>query len=123
MQGHITVLFYVRRCYTDKEIIFIPLFIGTKLFVQFIGVFLAFSIRNIKIKGLNDSREVSAILYVTTAMTAVMAIIIFIFGDYINIDGAAYGFGATTGACCVLGLTFIPKVSCIVLCPYRWHVH
>jgi len=105
------VKFYVRRCYTDKEIIFIPLFIGTKLLIQFIGVFLAFSIRKVKIKGLNDSREVSAILYVTTAITAVTSVIIFIFGDYINVDGAGYSFGSTTGAYCVLGLIFIPKVS------------
>ena len=106
-----TVKFYIRRCFTDDEIIFIPILLGNKLIIQVIGVFLAFSIRKVKIKGLNDSHEVSAILYVTTAITFIMAIIIFIFGDYINIDGATYGFGATTAAYFVLGFTFIPKVS------------
>ena len=105
------VKFYVRNCFTDSDIIFIPIFTGTKLIVQVIGVFLAFSIRKVKIKGLNDSREVSAILYVSTALTITSVIMVFIFGDYININNSIYGFGAATMAYCVLAFIFIPKVS------------
>ena len=36
-----------------------------KIVIQLIGVVLAFSIRKVKIKGLNDSKEISIILYVT----------------------------------------------------------
>ncbi len=103
--------YYVRRCYSPAENYFLPVFIGSKILIQFIGVILAFSIRRVKIKGLNDSRQISTILYVTTALIFTMTVIIFIFVDYINIDVGANILNATTGALCVLGLIFIPKVS------------
>lgn len=64
-----------------------------------------------KIKGLNDSREVSAILYITTVITVAVFLVTFIFGDYINIDGGTYGLGISTATTFVLVLIFVPKVS------------
>ena len=71
-----------------------------------------------KIKGLNDSREVSAILYITTVITVAVFLVTFIFGDYINIDGGTYGLGISTATTFVLVLIFVPKVSkdCIMIC-------
>lgn len=78
--------------------------------VQAIGVFLAFSIRKVKIKGLNDSKQISAILYITTIITFTIAVSTFVFGDYINVDGTVYAIGISTATTFVLGLIFIPKV-------------
>jgi gamma-aminobutyric acid type B receptor len=81
--------------------------------LQAIGVFLAFRIKKVKVKGLNDSREVSAILYVTTIITVAVFLVTIIFGDYINIDGGTYmyGLGVSTATTVVLVLIFVPKVS------------
>lgn len=107
----IRVLFVVTRCFSSTEVIWLSFVIGYKLVIQAIGVFLAFSIRNVKIKGLNDSKEISMILYITTVITFVVAVSTFLFGDYINVDAAVYGFGISTATTVVLALIFIPKVG------------
>lgn len=83
---------------------------GYKFLLQAVGVFLAFSIRKVKIKGLNDSREVSVILYVNSLILFVIMLETLILGDYINVDGGVYGFGISTSTTIVLGFVFIPKV-------------
>ena len=83
---------------------------GYKLLLQAIGVFLAFSIRKVKIKGLNDSREVSIILYVNSLILFVTILETLILGDYINVDGGVYGLGISTATTILLGFIFIPKV-------------
>lgn len=106
----IRVTYRVERCYSDTEVIWLPIIIGYKLILQAIGAFLAFNIRKVKIKGLNDSREISAILYVTTILTFVVVVVNFVFGDYINVDGGVYGFVISTATTCVLTFIFVPKV-------------
>lgn len=92
-----------------------PIIIGYKLILQVIGAFLAYNIRKVKIKGLNDSREISAVLYVTTIITCAIAVVNFVFGNYINVDGAVFGFGICTATTCVLTFIFIPKVRVLLV--------
>ena len=73
-------------------------------------MYLAFKIRNIRIRGLNDSKQVSIILYVTSVIILVILIVNFVYGDYIDVDGFVYGFGLSTAVTFVLVLTFVPKV-------------
>lgn len=84
---------------------------GYKFLLQAIGVYLAFSIRKVKIKGLNDSKEVSIILYVTSGILFIIMLVTFILGDYINVDASVYGIGISSATFVVLGFIFIPKVS------------
>lgn len=103
-------MYTVHRCHSDTEAYWITALFLYKFVLQAIGVILAFSIRKVKIKELNDSREVSTILYVTTAILVAVVLCTFIFGDYINVDGAIFGFGICTATSFVLGLVFVPKV-------------
>ena len=105
------VKFTVKRCHSSTEYYWITVLFAYKFILQAIGVFLAFSIRKVKIKGLNDSKEVSAILYITTFITIAVFLVTLVFGDYINIDGGTYGLGISTATTSVLVLIFIPKVS------------
>ena len=98
------------RCLSSTEHYWISLLFGYKAIIQAIGLYLAFKIRKIKIRGLNDSREVSIILYVTSVIMLVILVNNFAFGDYIDVDGFVYGFGLSTAVTVVLCLTFIPKV-------------
>ena len=86
--------------------------------MQAIGVFLAFNIRKVKIKGLNDSKEISVILYITTVIVGIVILVTFVFGDYINVDAGTYGLGITTATTVVLTFIFVPKVSCLSLDNY-----
>lgn len=105
------VISTVKRCHSSTEYYWISVLFAYKFVLQGIGVFLAFSIRKVKIKGLNDSKEVSAILYITTAITVAIFLVTIVFGDYINVDGGTYGLGVSTATTSVLVLLFIPKVS------------
>lgn len=100
----------VSRCLSTTEPYWISLLFGYKAIIQAIGLYLAFKIRNIKIRGLNDSREVSIILYITSVLMIVILVNNFVFGDYIDVDGAVYGIGLSSAVTVVLCLTFIPKV-------------
>ena len=100
----------VSRCLSTTEPYWAGLIFGYKAIIQAIGIYLAFKIRNIKIRGLNDSKEVSIILYVTSVIMLVIIIVNFVYGDYIDVDGFVYGFGLSTAITFVLALTFIPKV-------------
>jgi len=81
-----------------------------KIVIQLIGVVLAFSIRKVKIKGLNDSKEISIILYITSIILVIVIVITLALGDYINVSGSIFSLGVSTATTVVLGFIFIPKV-------------
>ena len=101
----------VARCSSPTEAYWLGVLFGYKIIFQAIGVFLAFKIRKVKIHGLNESREVSAILYITSIMLVIMIVVSYAFGDYIDVEAAVFGFGLSTLITVVLGLTFVPKVK------------
>ena len=105
----------VERCYSKTEEIWVSIMVGYKVVMQAVGAFLAFNIRKVKIKGLNDSREISAILYITTILTLVLTLSNFLFGDIPSVDGTVYSMCISTSTTCVLGFIFIPKV-CLYTC-------
>ena len=66
--------------------------------IQLIGVVLAFSIRKVKIKGLNDSKEISIILYITSIILVIVIVITLALGDYVNVNGGTFGLGISTAS-------------------------
>ena len=103
----------VSRCLSTTEPYWLSILFGYKAIIQAIGLYLAFKIRNIKIRGLNDSREVSITLYISSVILFIVVVVTFVYGDYIDVDGFVYGFGLSTCATVVLSLTFITKVGII----------
>ena len=103
----------VSRCLSTTEPYWLSILFGYKAIIQAIGLYLAFKIRNIKIRGLNDSREVSITLYISSVILLVVVVVTFVYGDYIDVDGFVYGVGLSTAATVVLSLTFITKVGII----------
>lgn len=76
-----------------------------------VAVILAFSIRKVKIKGLNDSKEISAIVYITSIILVLTIVMTLALRDFINVSGTVNAVGYSTAATVVLGFIFIPKVS------------
>ena len=79
--------------------------------LQVIAIILAFSIRKVKVKGLNDSKEISAIIYITSIILLVVVVTTLALRDFINVSGTINGLGFSTASTVVLGFIFIPKVS------------
>ena len=100
----------VSICTSPTEPYWVAALFGYKVIFQAAGVFLAFKIRKVKIRGLKESREVSAILYITSAILATMIVVSLAFADYTDVDSAVFGFGLCTATTVVLILTFGPKV-------------
>lgn len=76
-----------------------------------VAVILAFSIRKVKIKGLNDSKEISAIVYITSIILVLTIVMTLALRDFINVSGTVNAVGYSTAATVVLAFIFIPKVS------------
>jgi hypothetical protein len=112
----------VSRCLSKTEPYWISILFGYKAIIQIIGLYLAFKIRKIKISGLNDSREVSIALYVTSIIVLVILVTNFVFGDYIDVDGFVYGFGISTAVTVILSLTFFPKMVSLYRDPEGKHI-
>ena len=98
------------RCTAPAEPYWLGVLFGYKIVFQAIGVFLAFKIRKVKIRGLNESREVSAILYITSVILVAMIVATFPLGEYIDVEAVIFGVGICTATTVVLALTFVPKV-------------
>ncbi len=60
---------------------------------------------------LNDSKEVSLILYLTGLVLAAVITITFVFGSYLNIYSGTYAVGICATSTVILCVVFISKVE------------
>ena len=74
---------------------------------------MAFHIRRVKVKALNDSKEIAAIIYINSIILAVLAVTQFALENYHNVYAAMFGLALLIDATMFLGLIFIPKVRLI----------
>ena len=77
---------------------------------------MAFHIRRVKIKPLNDSKEIAVIIYTNSIMLVLVAVIEFALSAYHEVYAALLGLGIMMAATLFLALVFIPKVP---TCYYR----
>lgn len=82
------------------------------ILIQIIGIILAVQTRNVKVKALNDSKYIAALIYISTIVWLVTGIVIFILPwNIINISEMIYSGGLLLAVTAFLCLTFIPKVQ------------
>ena len=82
------------------------------ILIQIIGIILAVQTRNVKVKALNDSKYIAALIYISTIVWLVTGIVIFILPwNIINISEVIYSGGLLLAVTAFLCLTFIPKVQ------------
>ena len=82
-----------------------------KALLQLVAIFLAFHIRRVKIKALNDSKEIAAIIYINSIILALLVLTQFTLQYYQDIYSAMFGLALLVDATMFIGFTFIPKVS------------
>ena len=80
--------------------------------LQVFALYLAFQIRKVKVKGLDDAKYTAIVVFINTilAVTSLATIAIFSVTKYINTTSLIYGTSVWISATTVLGLMFIPKV-------------
>ncbi len=91
-------------------IIWLSISFAYKGLLQIIGMFMAFHIRKVKIKALNDSKQTVAIIYVNTILLIILTTSTFALDNYHNGHAAIFGLGLIIDATLFLGALFVPKV-------------
>lgn len=66
---------------------------------------------HLQIKVLNDSRDISLTLYLSSIILLAIVIISFVFKDHLNIYSASYCFGVPLSNAAVLIVVFFTKVN------------
>ena len=74
---------------------------------------MAFHTRRVKVKALNDSKEIAVIIYINSIILAVLAVTQFALENYHDAYAAMFGLALLVDATLFLGLMFIPKVRLI----------
>ena len=104
---------YVWQCYESGSVPFILdilIFIYLGL-LQFVGIILAFQTRKVKINVLNDSKSVTALIYISSIVLVVIVLIAFTSRGYINISAGVFSGLIISLATTFLAIIFIPKVG------------
>ena len=106
---------FVYVCDSKARNIFLGILYGYKMLLQIIALLFAFSIRKVRIKGLNDAKYIAAIIYVTSIVLAVIIVATYTLNDFINGFAALFCTGFLVGTSTILILVFVPMVHIIIL--------
>ena len=78
--------------------------------LQISALVLALKIRNVKIKVLNDSKAISVIVFVTSALDVGLIIVTLALENYINLRAVFFYGGVLSATTVFVGLIYVPKV-------------
>ena len=101
---------YIFICKSNARDITLAFLYGYKGFLQIVALILAFSIRKVKVKGMDDAKYIAAAVYVTSIVTAVVLVSTYTLSNYINVNAVLFSTGFFLGTTIILILVFIPKV-------------
>ena len=83
---------------------------GYMALLQIVAIFFAFGTRKVKVKGLDDSLYIAAIIYITTILLVVIIIVSLLLNDKVNTYTAILGACILIATTVIVGLVFVPKV-------------
>ena len=106
---------YVFLCAGSTTAIWEAISFGYKALLQLGAIFMAFTTRKVKIKGLNDTKEIYTIIYINTVFITVLIGTEFALRMHRDAYISLYGVAIFSQATLFLTLTFIPKVSYIYI--------
>ena len=98
-------------CDSTSRDIFLGVLYGYKMALQVIALVLAFSIRKVKVKGLDDSKYIAAAIYITSIVLAVIIVLTYSLKGFINVFAVVFCTGFVGGTTVILLLVFVPLVS------------
>lgn len=90
--------------------IIIGLYNGYKVIIQVVALVLAFLTRKVKVKGLDDSKYIAVIVYITSIVLAILILSEYTLKEFINARAVIFSTGVIVSSTCILGFVFIPKV-------------
>ena len=98
-------------CLNHDAVVWLAISYAYKGLLQLSAMFMAFHTRTVKIKVLNDSKEIAVIVYVTSIILVLLAVVEFALNRYHEVYTGLFGLALLLEATVFLTLVFIPKVS------------
>ena len=111
----ITINYEHWECYggdSSAPFVWLTLIFAYLVVLQIIGILLAFQTRKVKIKILNDSKYVAALVYISSIVLVILALVTFTLPSYPNVLELLFSGGILVATTMFLILIFIPKVEC-----------
>ncbi len=102
---------FIFVCASTAATVWIAISFGYKALLQLGAIFMAFTTRKVKIRGLNDTKELYTIIYINTVIITMLIVTEFTLRSHRDVYVTLYGLAIFAGATLFLGLTFIPKVG------------
>ena len=100
--------FYI--CDSKNRSIALGILYGYKAALQVIALVFSFSIRKVRVKGLNDAKYIAAAVYVTSIVTTVIIVSLYTLKTFLNLYAVLFASGFFIGTTFILVLVFVPKV-------------
>lgn len=100
-------------CFTSENVIqtaFLFVTFAYLILLQIIGIILAIQTRKVKIKVLNDSKYIAALIYISSIVLVFITIVTFVIGNYPNVIEMIFSGGLLVATTAFLCLLFVPKV-------------
>ena len=102
----------VYECYEHTSWI-IVIFLYLAL-LQVIGIVLAVQTRKVKVKVLNDSKHIAALIYISSIVLVTRAVAVFAVSHLLNVAEVIFSGGIIVISTAFLSLVFIPKVQSLL---------
>ena len=98
-------------CLNNDAIVWLIISYAYKGLLQLVAMFMAFHTRRVKIKVLNDSKQIAIIVYVNSIILALLTVVEFALSRYHEVHTALFGLAMLVEATVFLSLVFLPKVD------------
>lgn len=109
-EANILYHYFFYTCSSPCRDIALGILYGYKAALQVGALVLAFQIRKVKIKGLNDAKYVAVAIYITSVILSCVIVSTYSLRDYVNTYAMVLGVGFVIGTTMVLALVFVPRV-------------
>ena len=103
--------FFIYTCNSLARDVTLGVLYGYKILLHLATVVMALKTRKIKVKGLNDYREIVLATYVSSFVLVIILIFNIFVRDRIDLFGVLTSFGLFVGATVIMVLVFVPKVT------------
>ena len=101
---------FVFVCLNKHTVVWLSISYAYKGLLQIVAMFMAFHTRRVKIKALNDSKEIAVIIYINSITLSVLAFVEFALNTYHQVYAVLFGLALLIGTTLFLTLSFAPKV-------------
>lgn len=98
-------------CVSSNATVWLAISYAYKGLLQLVAMFMAFTTRRVKIKALNDSKEIAVIVYINSIILTLLAVVEFALNRFHEVHTVLFGLALMVQATVFLTLVFIPKVS------------